>query len=62
MNKKKKNYSFTYLLPCIFENVNINKKVLEGFINTYMFTNKTIDLGKIFIECKFNYLNSNFNI
>lgn len=62
MKKVTRNYSFTYLIPSLFEKININKKMIEGFVNSYMFTDETIDLGNLFIECKFDYSDSNFNV
>jgi hypothetical protein len=58
----KKNYSYTYIMPILSETINIDEKLLSFFINSYMFTNNSIELGKIFIKCKFNYSSPQFSV
>ena len=49
-----KNYSYTYLLPLLSEQVYLDKEILSKIENTYMFLNKELQI-KFYFLCKFNY-------
>lgn len=55
-----KNFSYTYLLPLLSEQVNLKKKILVNIVNTYVITNKNENLGKFYILCKFDYSDKEF--
>lgn len=56
-----KNFSYTYLLPLLSEQVDLKKTILTFVTNTYVTTNKDTELGKFYIICKFNYSDLNFS-
>lgn len=56
----KKNYSYTYLLPLLSEQIDIQKSILINTVNTFLFTNKSGDETKFFILCSFDYSNTEF--
>lgn len=56
----RKNFSYTYLLPLLSEQVNLEKKILSKIENTYLITNKNDKLGYFYLLCKFDYSDSEF--
>lgn len=56
-----KNFSYTYLLPLLSEQVNLKKSILTFITNTYIKTNRNNNLGKFYIKCKFNYSDTDFS-
>jgi len=55
-----KNFSYTYLLPLLSEQVNLTKDILLYIQNTYITTNKDATKGKFYLLCKFNYADRKF--
>lgn len=55
-----KNFSYTYLLPLLSEQVNLTKDILVYIHNTYITTNKDATKGKFYLLCKFNYADRKF--
>jgi len=57
-----KNFSYTYLLPLLSEQIDIKKKLLSFILNTYCLSHKEsiIETNNFYILCKFNYSSSSF--
>ena len=56
----RKNFSYTYLLPLLSEQVNLKKEIIKYIINTYIITNKDKKLGSFYFLCKFDYSDTEF--
>lgn len=56
-----KNYSHTYVMPIMSQWINLSEKYQKNIINTYLFSNREMSIGKFYIECNFNYKNVNFS-
>lgn len=57
-----KNYSYTYVLPLLSEQVYLDLKILKTIQNTYLFTNINNKPGKLYILCKYNYKDPKYSI
>lgn len=57
----KKNYSYTYLLPLLAEQVYFDSTILNYIKNTYIFSNKYSKSTHFFILCHFDYSDPNFS-
>lgn len=56
MNKK--NYSYTYLIPLLASRVYLNRDILKGIKNTYMFSNIHMGIMCLVLVCNFNSMNN----
>ena len=55
-----RNFSYTYILPLLCEQVDLKVKILNHVTNTYLKTSKHNEDGKLFIMCKFDYGSRDF--
>jgi hypothetical protein len=57
----KKNFSYTYLLPLLGEQVYFDRNILQYIKNTYLFSTRYVMGCYFFVLCSFNYNDPNFS-